>query len=200
MKLLAFSDVHCDLGAAERLVERSGEADVVIAAGDFASVHSGLEPTIEALAQIGRPTLLVPGNNETEEALRAACAGWDGATVLHGEGAEVDGVSFWGLGAGVPVTPWDWSFDLDEQEAAVMLEDADGADVLIVHSPPFGHVDTSSAGEHLGSRAILQAIEASEPSLAVCGHIHESWGAESRMGPTRIVNLGPDGALLDVGD
>ena len=55
-------------------------------------------------------------------------------------------------------------------------------------------------GEHLGSRAILQAIEASEPSLAVCGHIHESWGAESRMGPTRIVNLGPDGALLDVGD
>ena len=109
-------------------------------------------------------------------------------------------MSFWGLGAGVPMTPWDWSFDLDEQEAAVMLEDADGADVLIVHSPPFGHVDTSSAGEHLGSRAILQAIEASEPSLAVCGHIHESWGAESRMGPTRVVNLGPDGALLDVGE
>jgi uncharacterized protein len=198
MKLLAFSDLHRDLAAAERLVELSADADVVIAAGDFASIHDGLEPTIDALRAIERPTVLVPGNNETEDALREACSGWEAATVLHGEGAEIDGVPFWGLGAGVPITPWDWSFDLDEQEAAVMLEGLLPGAVLVVHSPPFGHVDQSSTGDHLGSRAILQAIEATAPRLTVCGHIHESWGARSAVGETPIANLGPDGATFEV--
>ena len=92
----------------------AAEADVVIGAGDFASVHEGLEETIDALAAIETPTVLVPGNNETEDALREAAAGWEAATVLHGEGTEIDGVAFFGLGAGIPVTPWDWSFDLDD--------------------------------------------------------------------------------------
>src|SRR5437667_12913914 len=112
MRLLAFSDIHRDLDQCARLVERSAEADVVIAAGDFASVHEGLGETIDALRPIERPTLLGPGNNETEDALRAVCDGWASATVLHGQGTDVDGVSFFGLGAGVPTTPWDWSFDL----------------------------------------------------------------------------------------
>ena len=52
----------------------SAEADVVIGAGDFASVHEGLEETIDALAAIETPTVLVPGNNETVDALRDAAA------------------------------------------------------------------------------------------------------------------------------
>jgi len=100
VKLLAFSDLHRDLDQAGRLVERSSEADVVIAAGDFASVHEGLDQTIGALSAISVPTILVPGNNETEDALRAACEGWDAATVLHGQGTEIDGTQFFGLGAG----------------------------------------------------------------------------------------------------
>lgn len=198
MRLLAFSDLHCDLAGAERLVAASEDADVVVGAGDFASVHSGLERTIDALRAIERPTVLVPGNNETEDALRRACEGWEAATILHGEGATIDGVEFWGLGAGVPITPWDWSFDLDEPEAEAMLVGAPEGCVLIVHSPPRGHVDVSSAGRHLGSEAILRAIEAKRPPLAVCGHIHESWAQESHLGPTRIVNLGPAGAFLEL--
>ena len=193
IKLLAFSDVHRDLDAARSLVERSAEADAVLAAGDFASVHEGLEEMIAALAPIERPTLLVPGNNETEEALRAACEGWDAATVLHGEAAEVDGVAFFGLGAGVPVTPWDWSFDLDESEAEAKLAGCPDGAVLVLHSPPQGHVD-----DGMGSEAILRAIEARRPPLAVCGHIHQCWGQEARVGPTRVANLGPQGTFFEV--
>ncbi len=92
MRLLAFSDLHRDLDQAAELVEMSAEADIVVGAGDFASVHEGLQETIDALAAISAPTLLVPGNNETEDALREAAAGWSAATVLHGEATEVDGV------------------------------------------------------------------------------------------------------------
>lgn len=198
MRILAFSDLHRDLDQARRLVAESGEADVVIGAGDFASVHRGLEETIAALAAITTPTVLVPGNNETEEALREATGGWEAARVLHGSGTEIGGVEFFGLGAGVPITPWDWSFDLDEQQAAEMLSVCPPEAVLVVHSPPSGHVDASSTGQHLGSTSILAAIERTEPRLALCGHIHESWGARSQIGPTEVANLGPYGVWFEV--
>ena len=197
MRLLAFSDLHRDLGQAASLVERSSGVDAVIAAGDFASVHEGLEEMIDALKPISAPTLLVPGNNETEDALRAACEGWDSATVLHGQGTEIDGTQFFGLGAGIPITPWDWSFDLDEEQASERLAACPEGAVLVVHSPPKGHCDTSSSGDHLGSEAILDAIEAKRPSLAVCGHIHEAWGAEDEVGSTKVINLGPSGRLIE---
>jgi len=198
MRLLAFSDLHTDLAQAHRLVERSAEVDVVVGVGDFASVHSGLTETIAALGAIEAPAVLVPGNNETEEALREACANWSRAVVLHGEGTEIDGMTFFGLGAGVPVTPWDWSFDLTEEAAAELLEACPEGCVLAVHSPPRGHVDVSGAGRHLGSEAVLRAIERTRPRLALCGHIHESWGMESRIGPTPVINLGPEGMVLEV--
>jgi uncharacterized protein len=197
VKLLAFSDLHTDLVQAEKLVALAKDADVVIGAGDFASQHERLVPTMEALSAIGKPTILVPGNNETEDALREATADWNQATVLHGEGTEIDGVSFWGLGAGIPETPWGWSFDLGETAAAEMLEDCPAGGVLIVHSPPLGHCDADGAGRSLGSSAILAAIAAKQPRLAVCGHIHDSWGERSHAGQTEIANLGPRGAFFE---
>ena len=198
MKLLAFSDLHRDLGQAARLVEMSAEADVVIGAGDFASIHEGLGETISALASIETPTILVPGNNETEEALREAAAGWEAAAVLHGESESIEGVEFFGLGAGVPVTPWDWSFDLDDTAAGSMMGDCPEGAVLVLHSPPRGHCDTNGSGDHLGSPALLEAIEEKRPRIAVCGHIHESWGCESEIGETLVRNLGPNGTWLEL--
>jgi uncharacterized protein len=193
MRILAFSDLHRDLGQAEELVRMANQADVVVGAGDFASVHQGLEETIGALRGIEAPTVLVPGNNETEDELREAAAGWEAATVLHGESLDLDGVTFFGLGAGVPTTPWGWSFDLSEDEAERALATAPEGCVLVLHSPPKGHVD-----DGLGSTAILAAIERTRPRLAVCGHIHQCWEQESRVGDTPVRNLGPVGAYLEV--
>jgi len=198
VRVLAFSDLHRDLGQAEKLVEMAAGADVVIGAGDFASVHEGLGEAIDALAAIEAPTVLVPGNNETEEALREAAGAWSAATVLHGGGTTVDGVEFYGLGAGVPVTPWEWSFDLDDEAAAAMLAPCPEEVVLVLHSPPRDHCDQAGDGSHFGSEALLRAIEAKRPRLAVCGHIHESWGCESKVGDTPVHNLGPKGTWLEV--
>jgi uncharacterized protein len=198
VKLLAFSDLHRDVGQAKRLVEMSAEADVVIGAGDFASVHQGLAETIDALAPIEKPSILVPGNNETEEALRIGAAEWKAARVLHGEGTTIDGVEFFGLGAGVPTTPWEWSFDLDDEAARRMLEPCPQGAVLVLHSPPRGHCDANAEGTHFGSPALLEAIEAKRPRAVVFGHIHEAWGCESSVDGTPLRNLGPNGTWLEV--
>ena len=105
----------------------------------------------------------MPGNNETVEALREAASGWEAATVLHGEGARIEGVEFFGLGAGVPVTPWDWSFDLDEEAAAKMLAPCPPGAVLVLHSPPKGHCDANGAGMHFGSEALLAGDRGEAP-------------------------------------
>lgn len=198
MRLLAFSDLHRDLEQAARLVDLSADVDVVIGAGDFASVHEGLDEAIAALSAIEKPTVLVPGNNETLEALREAAEAWPAATVLHGDSAEIEGRLFYGLGAGVPTTPWSWSYDLDESEAERALAGLPDGAILVVHSPPKGHCDEAANGMHLGSAAILDAIERTEPELAVCGHIHESWGKTSTVGPTEICNLGPEGKIFEL--
>jgi uncharacterized protein len=195
MRLLAFSDIHRDLRQAGRLAKRAREVDVLVAAGDFASVHRGLEELIDMLVVVETPTVLVPGNNETDSALREACRGWSAARVLHGEGTEIDGVAFFGLGGGVPVTPWGWSFDLTEEEAADRLAACPDGGVLVVHSPPKGYVDGK---RHLGSEAILRTIEEKQPRLVVCGHIHEAAGEEARVGATRVINAGPDGTIVDI--
>jgi uncharacterized protein len=193
MRLLAFSDVHCDVGAVESLVGQAADVDVVAGVGDFASVHEGLEQTVAPLRSIGVPLLLVPGNNETVDALRAAVSGWDSVQVLHGEGAQVDGVEFFGIGGGIPTTPWDWSFDLTEDEAEAALERLPDGAVLLSHSPPKGHVDKG-----LGSVAVARAAEQRRARAVLCGHIHEEWCNESRIGETLVRNLGPDGFVLEI--
>jgi len=94
MRILAFSDLHRDRDRAGRLVERAREADVVLGAGDYATMHMGLESTIEVLSGITAPTVLVPGNAETDTELWHACSGWPSAHVLHGEALKLEETRF----------------------------------------------------------------------------------------------------------
>ncbi|MEJ2079729.1 MAG: metallophosphoesterase family protein [Acidobacteriota bacterium] len=199
MRILAFSDLHRDRAATQRMVELSRQVDVVVGAGDYATVRRGLQSVIEILSAIERPTVLVCGNSEDDRELREACRDWSSAHVLHGDGVEIDGVPFFGLGGAVPITPFGaWSFDLSEQEAEALLSDCPSGCVLISHSPPKGLVDVSSTGISLGSFAVLRAIESKEPRLVICGHIHESSGKKVTHGKTVVLNAGPGGMIVEI--
>jgi len=199
MRLLLCSDIHCDEAKARHLVRQSKAADVLVCAGDLAVMRRGLDDTVSILSGSDCPAVLVPGNGESDQELVEACRGWDGAHVLHGSGCTIDGVSFWGLGGGVPVTPFGaWSFDLTEDAARALLESCPDEAILVTHSPPYGHVDADSGGTHLGSHAVLEAVEHRAPALVVCGHIHAGWTQVSRLGRTPIINAGPDGVWFEL--
>lgn len=199
VKLLLFSDVHCSVEHCQALVQMSESVDIVVAAGDIGNMRTGLQETIQVLAAIGKPTILVPGNSESWEELESACANWKSATVLHGSGVEVEKLQFYGLGGGIPLTPFgSWSYDFDEEQAETMLMDCPEGCILVTHSPPKGAADLSLAGENFGSRAIRAAIIAKSPKLAICGHIHESAGKQEQIQQTPVINAGPKGVVWEL--
>jgi uncharacterized protein len=190
MRILAFSDLHHARARAADLVAASERADLVIGAGDFCNMRQDLAGAMALLAGIAAPMVVVPGNAESAGELRAAVP--EGVSVLHGQGVTIAGLTLFGLGYGVPETPFGaWSCDLDEAAAAAILAPCTATDILITHSPPKGVGDVTSGGVSVGSAAIRAAIERIQPRLALCGHIHDSWGAEGRIGAARVVNLGP---------
>jgi uncharacterized protein len=200
MRLLLFSDLHSDFRTASKLVELSKDVDIVVGAGDFCIGRRGLETIINALSPIKKPTVLVPGNSESDEELIEACRSWKSAHVLHGRQVSIDETAFFGVGGGIPITPFgSWSYDFSEDQAYELLRDCPPGCILISHSPPQGVLDLSSAGRRLGSRAVRTAIEHKQPALVVCGHIHGSSGQTDRLGDITVINAGPRGIIYNIG-
>jgi Icc-related predicted phosphoesterase len=199
MKLLVFSDLHNDFHTAAKLVELSNIVDVVVGAGDFCVARQGLEEIIAALSVITKPAVVVPGNSESDEELLQACRSWESARVLHGRRVTIAEIPFFGIGGGIPITPFgSWSYDFTEDEAYDLLHDCPSGGVLVSHSPPAGVLDESSNGRNLGSQAVRKTILTKKPNLVVCGHIHGSAGQIDRVGETTVINAGPSGVIWEL--
>jgi Icc-related predicted phosphoesterase len=198
IRLLLFSDLHSDQDTAADLVRRARAVDAVVCAGDLCNAHQRLGRIVDVLKAIDRPTVLVAGNNETTSELREACADVSHFDVLHGEGVDLLGVPFWGVGGGIPTTPFGaWSYDFAEDQAEPLLAGCPDGAVLVTHSPPFGMLDVGSSGKNLGSTAIRAVIERRRPRLVVCGHIHASGGKTATLGTTTVINAGPGGIVWE---
>src|SRR5580698_2819822 len=132
IKLLLFSDLHCSRDVAESLVRRSADADILVGAGDFANQRHNIRVCIDILKDIDRPAILVPGNNESTAELTEACQDWPSAHVLHGTSVTVGPLTFFGIGGGIPVTPFgSWSYDFTEEQASELLSTCPPGCVLV---------------------------------------------------------------------
>ncbi|MCB2109766.1 MAG: metallophosphoesterase family protein [Defluviimonas sp.] len=189
MRVLAFSDLHLDIAARDRILAAAGNADLIVGAGDFASRREGLESFVAPFGALAGKAVFVAGNNETVDELRAATP----VRVLHGETISMGGLRIAGLGAAVPpLPPLPWaSFDLTEEMATRLLDGIETADILISHSPPKGVCDRHARIGPIGSDAVLAAARRLEPRYLLCGHVHDDWGARGMIGETEVMNLGP---------
>ena len=197
-RLLVFSDIHSDTGALERLM--GVDADYYFAAGDLVNWGRGLEK----MGQIMRPragrVYVLPGNHESERDIAEFCSRY-GFVNFHGATLEIAGARVAGLGYSSP-TPFDTPGEYTEEEMASRLArfDAFRPTVMICHSPPLDTpLDHMHHGLHAGSRAVREFIERVRPAHFFCGHIHEAEGVAVQMGPTRAINVGKQGYLLELG-
>jgi len=192
MRILAFSDLHCDQQAANDIVIASADADVVVGAGDFGIRGQRSLELFEILTNISVPFLLVSGNHDKRSELISYCETRDNIFLLDGSSQEIDGVTFFGLGGEIPArSDASWNETLDEHIAEQLLSKATPCHVLVTHTPPYGYCDLQNDGNHEGSNAITNAIRQQAPSLCLCGHIHHSWGSIEKLEETTVHNLGP---------
>ncbi|KAL6710737.1 hypothetical protein ACN47E_007794 [Coniothyrium glycines] len=58
------------------------------------------------------------------------------------------------------------------------VPDFPNVDVMMTHGPPYGILDATNTGEHVGCENLLRAARRCKPQLHCFGHIHEGWGAQ----------------------
>ena len=212
LRIIALADLHDCSGRLERL--RTVDADLIAFCGDL---HNGGSretalPTALALARIGPPVLIVPGNMDHKDFVPDL---WNvaGFKMLHGSSLMCGEIGFIGLGGMVardprrPGHPARY-YHGDEEVYPILArchQEIAGATfkIILSHQPPRGAQDTLYSGESSGSTGLCRFLEDFQPDLLLCGHIHEARG-ESLVGKCRVVNVGEMrqgfAVMVEIGD
>lgn len=95
---------------------------------------------------------------------------------LNDSGVEIKGLNIWGS----PIQPtfFNWAFNRERGQNIKHHWDLipENTDILITHGPPFGILDKTIHGKHVGCKALLMRVNQINPKLHVFGHIHEEHG------------------------
>lgn len=68
---------------------------------------------------------------------------------------------------------------------------APGVDVVVCHTPPAGPLGLCRvSGHEFGDYGIYREIQARQPALLLCGHVHHPHHHAMRIGRTRALNPG----------
>ena len=201
MRIFACSDLHGDAKLVESLVSklRNENIDVVVIAGDLSFAESGLEGIVGPFKEVAPTIILIPGNHETPATIDFLCEKYKPNVFnLHGRALRIGDVGFFGLGlASIGL------FNVFDEEAFELLSNAfepikdAEKKVLVTHEPPYG-TKLDFIGWHTGSRAIREIIEKTQPDVCICGHIHETFGKQDKIGKTLCLNVGRKGVIIEL--
>jgi Icc-related predicted phosphoesterase len=163
------------------------EGDMVIHSGDF--MNSGrheheLSSFIDFYSSFPhKHKLVVPGNHDFwaekyPEDTKRRFKEKDITFLIH-QSVIIEGLKFYGD----PYQPWfyDWAFNLKRgEELRKNWEKVpDDTDILITHSPPYGHLDRVILGNtSVGCEELKKRIDVVKPIISCFGHIHEAYGKE----------------------
>jgi len=186
MKILAFSDLHSEEGALQKLAELQSfwDFDHVLITGDLTNKAVSF---VEDVCKKFPKSFTIPGNMDPPAALKIL---EDTGTSLHGKRKEVeDGLNMVGFGYSCQ-TPFCTPGEISEKEMLSKLEklDIDENTILVTHTPPLGVLDEVGEGVHAGSKALRKVIEDKKPFINFCGHIHETVG-HKMLGKTHVIKI-----------
>lgn len=198
MKILAFVDVHGDLKALEKVIEKanSQNPDVIVCAGDLTEFGENLDYFVYMLNKLKKPVLIVPGNHEIPAELKKICSLFDNTIFLHKTSYKNKNCLFIGFSCdGFSAT--DPEFEKYARQAKKLIKK--GMDVVLVtHAPPYGTKVDFVRGSHCGSKSVREFLEKNRIKLNICGHLHETAGKQDLVNKTAVINPGPYGKIINV--
>ena len=198
MKFLTFVDVHENRKSIKELVSRASQKDIdfVLCAGDFSTFGRGLRYILRLLQELGKPIYIIPGNHEEREGLlEEVLPAYSNCINLHQQAMMIGDHLFLGYGGG--------GFTQEDAEFRKLAREWYGKRhgakiVLVTHGPPFATKLDILHGQHVGNKDYRRFIERIKPKLTICGHLHETAGATDVIGPTRLVNPGWEGMVIEL--
>ena len=178
MRIIAISDTHTARPPLPK-------GDILIHCGDALGRGriSELEEFNEWLGeQSFRKIIYVAGNHDLifETQTGRARSILTNAHYLQDETYEWEGIRFYG-------SPWtlpfrDWAFMADEKRLKEIYAGVpEKLDFLITHGPPSGILDKVDSIS-VGSTSLLELVHRIRPRRHLFGHIHGSYGHETKMG------------------
>ncbi|MDI6723663.1 MAG: metallophosphoesterase [Methanobacterium sp.] len=194
MKILAMGDIHGQCQNIFKYLQKNS-VDLIVLTGDI--THFGPnklgEDILNEICMFNIPTLAIPGNcdqryiyGEIENS---------NAINIHNRTLIIKNIGFCGFG-GSNTTPFNTPMEFAElqiyQELEKLMKQIETQEVriLVTHAPPYNtKTDILPSGDHVGSESIRRIIEEFQPSLNICGHIHEA-RAVDKIGDTIIINPG----------
>lgn len=190
MRIVAISDTH---NLHDRLEIPTG--DVLLHSGDVSM--KGTEEEVHDFlnwfaAQPHPYKVFIAGNHDfffegkSKEEIQAILP--KGIHYLNEELVEINGLKIWGS----PITPIprrQWAFN--KTRGADIQQHWDSIpkdlDILMVHGPPKGILDTVLDGNMVGCENLRQTIQHKKPKVMLFGHIHESRG-QRQVKETLFIN------------
>lgn len=193
MRITFISDTHTKH---DQVTSSLPGGDVLIHAGDISSrgYRNEIQDFIKWFVGIEnyKHKIFVAGNHDwgfqtepsaTSELLKLnpGCEYLEDDMFLIGEETDDydDMVKVWG-------SPWQpeffsWAFNLPRQGAelkAVWDMIPSDIDILVTHSPAWGHLDTVKFNptQNLGCELLRDRLDTIKPKIHVCGHIHTGYG------------------------
>jgi Icc-related predicted phosphoesterase len=198
MKILAFTDSHGSNSALSKIKKSAlkNKVDLIVCAGDISIFEQGIEKIVEKIDSFNIPVLLIHGNHEDEEMMDHIVKQSKNITFLHKKMIKKDSVIFLGYGGGgFSVTDKEFEKVSESWESKISK---DSKVILVTHQPPFKAVDEVLLDEHAGSKSIAKFIKKIKPEFCFCGHLHENFEKEEKIGKTRVVNPGPFGMIFKI--
>jgi Icc-related predicted phosphoesterase len=195
MRIVYVVDVHDRTELVADAVAAAGPIELLIVGGDITTggtpedakhaIHQWLPLT---------PKLLAVAGNMDSAAIDAQLAELE--VSLDRRAITVHGVGIYGVSA-APHSHLQTPYELSEDELAGRIDiafdqlEASRLRIFCPHAPPHGTAcDQLGNGQHVGSTAVRNHIEATQPNLVLCGHIHEARKTD-HIGESKIVNPGP---------
>jgi len=195
MKILAFVDVHEDMKALNRIIDKSKDTKLLVCAGDLTVFEQNMDLMLSMLNNIGKPVLMIPGNHETSTNLRKACSLFKNIIYLHKRSYEVANYLFLGHGGG-GFSTHNSQF---EKIAKVFSKKItkEKTIILVSHEPPYG-TNLDFINGHCGSKSLRKFIDKNPLKLVICGHLHENKNKIDKVNGTLIINPGPYGKIIKI--
>lgn len=207
MKILAAADTHNDKKLIKELADRAEKekVDLVILCGDITFMESDLEGILGPFRKKGKKILIV-GNHESVASVDflVELYGKDNVKNMHGYSIVLKDkkggrVGFFGCGS-ANIGP----FSYDDKRIEDVLRGAGEKisrikrKVMITHIPPYNSGVDRVGLEKTGSVGVRKVIKELKPEFCLCGHIHETAGKKSRIGKTKVINVGKQGTIINV--